>query len=292
MNLTIVVIFFNMRREAKRTLKSLSASYQQGVTTSDYEVIAIDNNSSEPLDPTLVTQFGPNFRYHFHATDSVSPVEAVNLGARMAQGSALAVIVDGARMASPGLVRQSLDALKLRDRIFICARSWHLGPDVQPRTIQDGYNQTVEDSMLAEIDWQTDGYRLFDVATIAPSSHQGFLDGFPSECSWLVIRRDDFYAIGGFDTRFKTPGGGYCNHEFRNRAVGRPGVLSVSLLGEGVFHQVHGGVATNSLPGQRPHARFAQEYIDIIGEAFSPILPTDIIYFGPMSEPARRHLGA
>src|SRR4029453_5975812 len=43
--LSVVVVFYNMRREAARTLHSLSRSYQRDVQDLDYEVLVIDNGS-------------------------------------------------------------------------------------------------------------------------------------------------------------------------------------------------------------------------------------------------------
>lgn len=288
MELSIVVIFFNMRREARRTLFSLSAAYQRGVSAQAYEVIAIDNGSSAPLDPAEVAQFGPNFRYHFAQTDSVSPVGAMNLGAQMARGRSLAIIVDGARMASPGLIAQSLAAQRIAPGAFVAALAWHLGPDIQPITTQDGYDQATEDTMLAKADWRAEGYRLFDVATMAPSSGTSFFEKFPFECSWFCMDRGRFNDIGGFDARFVTPGGGLCNHEFRNRAVSAAGAVPVVLLGEGLFHQVHGGVVTNAAKGKRPTARFAEEFTQLTGAKYAPTEVPHPIYFGTLPVQAKR----
>ena len=63
--LSIIVIFHNMRREARRTLYSLNTMYQTNVKCSDYEVIAIDNGSTKPLRPDEVCSYGSNFRYQF-----------------------------------------------------------------------------------------------------------------------------------------------------------------------------------------------------------------------------------
>jgi glycosyltransferase involved in cell wall biosynthesis len=292
MKLSIVVIFFNMTREAARTLYSLSPAYQRGVAAEDYEVIAIDNGSPQPLDPAVVTSHGPNFRYHYHATDSVSPVEAMNLGAKMARGDALAVIVDGARMASPGLVRLTLDALRLDAKAFVCARAWHLGPEVQNFSMLRGYDQATEDALLAEINWREDGYRLFDVSVIAPSSRGGFLGPFPPECSWLAMSRTFFLDLGGYDIRFQSPGGGLCNHEFRNRVLASPGVRPINLLGEGVFHQVHGGVSTNVAPDNRPNPGFRAEFERLKGEPFKPAPAPGLQYVGTLPTAARSHLAA
>ena len=55
--LSVVVVFFNMRREAQRTLYSLSSDYQRHVEPSDYQVIVIDNSSSYPLSKEIVESF-------------------------------------------------------------------------------------------------------------------------------------------------------------------------------------------------------------------------------------------
>ena len=290
MKLSIVVICHNMRREAARTLYTLSAAYQRGVAAEDYEVIAIDNGSDAPLDPDMVTAMGPNFSYHFHDTDSVSPVEAVNLGSGMARGAALAVIVDGARMVSPGLIAQSLQAMQLHDSSFVCALAWHLGPDIQPRSIQHGYDQAVEDQLLTAVDWRRDGYQLFAISTISPASRYGFLGPLPPECSWFCLPRALFDQLGGFNPAFTSPGGGFCNQDFRNRAVTHPGVVSTVILGEGLFHQVHGGAATNAPPDRRPHRMFGEEYRAITGKPFVSKTPLKTVYVGEMPEAARRYL--
>lgn len=290
MKLSIVVITYNMQREARRTLYSLGPAYQRDVAAGDYEVIVIDNNSSAPLDPAMVAGFGPNFRYHFFETSSVSPVEAVNFGAQDARGQALAVIVDGARMASPGLIAQSLAALRAYPNAFVTALAWHLGPDIQPRSIQHGYDQAEEDRLLTTIDWKHDGYQLFAISTIAPSSKHGFLGDFPFECSWFCLPRAMFFELGGFNAEFQTPGGGFCNHEFRDRAVRHPELIPTVLLGEGVFHQVHGGAATNALPHQRPGKRFHAEYQQITGKPFVQHTPPETAFVGTLPEPARRFI--
>ena len=288
--LSIVVIFHNMRREAKRTLLSLSTVYQQGIDLQEYEVIAIDNGSDRPLDPEMVQSLGPQFRYHFHATDSVSPVDALNLGGRLAQGKFIALIVDGARMASPGLLRATINALRLSETPVICSLSWHLGPDVQNLSMIDGYCQEVEDQLLNDIEWPANGYRLFDISTIAQSSRPGFLGGFPAECSWLCLPLSSFEALDGYDAAFQSPGGGLVNHDFVTRASANNANDFIVLLGEGVFHQIHGGVATNVKPEDHPRRKFREEYRRIRGCSHHRPKIEKVIYVGEMPQAARRFL--
>jgi len=286
--LSIVVIFHNMQREALRTLYTLSARYQQGVDEADYEIIAVDNASSEPLDPDALGKIAGNIQYHFFETASRSPVDAVNFGAAQASGDSIAVIVDGARMVTPNIIRKSIDAMAGHRVPFVCALGWHLGPDVQPKAIANGYNQDQEDALLKQINWRENGYGLFDIASIASSSGGGFLSTMPSECSWFAMPKKAFEALGGFDPQFQTPGGGYVNQDFLKRALDLPNLCPIVLLGEGSFHQMHGGIATNSSLDNRPIEMFKDEYTRIRGEKYSRSQGVVPFYYGDMAPQAVR----
>ena len=47
---SVVVVVYNMAREAPRTLYSLSAAYQRDISAEDYEVIVVDNGSTPAFD--------------------------------------------------------------------------------------------------------------------------------------------------------------------------------------------------------------------------------------------------
>ena len=82
------------------------------------------------------------------------------------------------------------------------------------------------------------------------------------------MRREAWQRLGGYDEQFVSPGGGLVNPDFYKRAcdlLGPP----VFLLGEGTFHQVHGGVATNTPRSQRPVRPFYEEYVAIRGQPFT-----------------------
>src|ERR687888_272545 len=84
--LSVIVIFHNMRREAARTLFALSSRYQRNINTDAYEIIAIDNGSTVPLDTEFVKSLGENFRYTYFNTECSSPCTALNYGAQIAKG--------------------------------------------------------------------------------------------------------------------------------------------------------------------------------------------------------------
>ena len=292
--LSVIGVFYNMKREAARTLWSLHPEYQIGVCADDYEVIAVDNGSSQPLSSDDITQLGDNFRYVFYETDSVSPVAAVNAAMQMANGLNVALIVDGARMATPGLIRKTLDGLEKFENPFVCALSWHLGPDEQNLSMLKGYQQESEDRLLEIIQWPENGYKLFDIAAIAPYSLPGFYSGIPREGSWFAMRKAAFVELGGFDIQFQSAGGGLVNHDFRNRVMKMPNVRSVALLGEGVFHQYHGGISTNVHAETRTLTldSFQQEYKNIRGVEYTCQKSPSVTYVGDIPEQALRFVHA
>ena len=67
---------------------------------------------------------------------------------------------------------------------------------------------------------------------------------------------------------FRSPGGGLANHDYLKRALGLDGAQHVLVLGEGTFHQFHGGVATNVPRAEAPWPEFAREYEEIRGAPY------------------------
>lgn len=245
--LSIVMVVYNMRREAPRTLYSLSCNYQREVDVDDYEVIVIENGSSEALSSSEVCSFGSNFRYHYHSTGSRSPAEALNIGVDMAQGEHVLMLVDGARILSPGVIAdmKRMVAAFSPQPALIATLGWHLGPDVQMKSIHEGYNQQVEDRLLESVEWRDNGYELFTIASFAGSNNRGwFMPIAESPC--LCLPKSEYLRLSGFETRFKSAGGGFISLDFFARALAVEEMAYVILLGEGSFHQVHGGAATNS----------------------------------------------
>ncbi len=65
------------------------------------------------------------------------------------------------------------------------------------------------------------------------------------ESSSLFASREVWAELGGLDERFELPGGGLANHDLYRRACALDGAELIVLLGEGTFHQFHGGAATS-----------------------------------------------
>jgi hypothetical protein len=267
-HLSIVVNFFNNRREARNTLYSLTRGYQRGAESISYEVIALDNGSPQPLSEADVSSFGPEFRYCFIPTESVSPVEAINAACRAASGDRLMVIIDGAHIVTPGLLRLTRDAFEAFPSPFIATVPLQLGPTKQNLAVQQGYNQQVEDQLLLASGWKENGYRLFAAsASFADESGGWYGQLFESSC--FAMRKVDYLRLGGFDERFQSPGGGLANLDLFQRALHERELDYVVLLGEATFHQVHGGVSTSVPMDRHPWDAFHREYQTIRGTRFA-----------------------
>jgi glycosyltransferase involved in cell wall biosynthesis len=287
LKLSIVVCAYNMPRELPRTIRSLSPAMQRDVRSSDYEIIVVDNGSTKPFDEDECRQWGTDLRVLRIAPSSAlpSPVRAINAGIEQARGQLVGVMIDGARLASPGLVKFAIMANTLAERTVILTLGFHLGSEVQMRSVAKGYNQEQEDLLLTQTNWTDDGYRLFNISAFAGSSENGWF-GTISESNAIFLRKELWHELDGFDEQFQAPGGGFVNLDTLVRAVMLPRVSVITLLGEGTFHQVHGGIATNAT--HNVHDAFQAEYMKIRGHRFqAPIYQT--LYVGSVPVKAIRN---
>jgi len=264
MDLTVIINFYNMRREAMRTLATLSDQYQKGCDHINFEVIAIDHGSSEPLDADLVQSFGENFRYQYVRTDGVSPCHVLNAAVEDATSEYVLISIDGARMFSPGVVAECFAAAEHFDHPFVFGLNAHIGPKKQFLLLEEGYTQADEDALLTTINWREDGYRLFDISCLGRL--KAIVDG-PNESNIVFMKRADFQAVGGYNSAFVSPGGGYASIDFFRRSVQTPFIDPVLLIGEATFHQMHGGAVTGAHGEGRKAKMMAmkQEYAEITG---------------------------
>jgi len=286
--LTVIVIVHNMRREAPRTLYTLRADYQAGVATEDYEVLVIDSGSTAPLSAADVEAAGSNFRHEAIAPAHPSPVAALEFGFRQCRTPFVAFSIDGARMLSPGCLSNMLTLLRQNGNNFVYTAGFHLGAQSQQLAATTGYDQKVEDSLLGSINWKSNGYELFNISCLAGSSSQGMLQPI-AESNFFALSTHKHLEIGGFDPRFTSPGGGYVNLDYFERAMSCIDIQPCLLLGEGSFHQYHGGAAANAPPESQRHALFRNEYRAIRGRAFERPTrrPT---YYGQAHEFCQRFL--
>ena len=266
--LSVIVIGYNMARELPRTVRSLSAAHQRDIAEDDYEVIVIDNGSTQAFELEQLQRLGGNIRTHriLHATPS--PVPAINHGLALARGELIGVLIDGARMASPRLLATALDAARLHGRPVIGTLAFHLGPDVQTKSVEQGYCQQVEDQLLESVDWAADPYRLFEISVFAGASRGGWFK-IPAESNALFLTREHWISLGGYEPAFVSPGGGFANGDTWLRACSDTDARIILLLGEATFHQYHGGIATGAAGQSQVFEQFRDEYVRIRQRPFA-----------------------
>jgi hypothetical protein len=283
----VVVVAYDMARELPRTLASLAPGYQRHLDAGSYEVVVVDNGSPRPVDEAMLAAFPGRLRVVRLDDAPSSPAHAANVGIGLAEGAVVGLIVDGARMASPGLLHHVLVAARTRPRPVIATVGFHLGGARHMEARTSGHDQAHEDALLAGIEWPADGYRLFEIATLAGSSGRGWF-GPMGESSALFLPAESWRELGGLDERFALPGGGLVNHDLYRRACALEGAELVVLLGEATFHQYHGGAATSGRFGwDDMHA----DYVALRGEPYRPPA-TPPLYVGHVPPAVLAHLEA
>ena len=241
--LSIVVACYEMAAQIKNTLQSLLPPYQRNISTDEYEIILVDNGSAKMLDEGT-RKISPNLDYIYLSPNesSPSPAPAMNRGVARARSPLLCLMIDGARLLTPGVLSWGMRLLALAPRAMVEVRGWHLGPKWQPESVMEGYDSEQERKLLESVRWLENGYRLWEIAASTPQVSRGYADPAP-ESNCIFLSRDLFFETGGFDERSRTPGGGLVNLDFFSRAVAVADPV-ITLLGEGTFHQMHGGAAT------------------------------------------------
>ncbi len=285
--LTIIVIAYNMAAQLERTLHTLRPKYQRGVRARDYEVIVVENRSSDCLPDKVRDQLAPNARYFLREEELQTPVPAINFAFEQARAPFVGLIVDGARMLSPGVVKTSLDAFAISPNAIVAVPGYHLGQREQHLHTDPQQALDEETALLASVKWRQDGYQLFTVSTFSGANRRGYLQPI-MECNCVFAATGNFKRIGYADPSFTYPGGGSINlHMYRSLGM-LSGTRLFVLPGEGSFHQYHGGVTTSSYEDRQAeierhrvqlHAKWSEGFHslrrepELLGEVSRPALP-------------------
>lgn len=280
--LSVVVNFYNMRREAERTLTSLRLGYQQGAGDLAYEVLCIDNGSEPPLDSDWIASFGPQFRLVRPSRLQSSPCAALNEASLQARGKYLAVMIDGAHLLTPGVFREALSAWRENPAAVVALRHWFVGGDQRWLALA-GYTRKQEDRLFDRIRWPSNGYELFRIGSPIGENPEPWFDGL-SESNCLMLPTSLFDRIGGFDEAFTHAGGGFANLDLWRRASDAAEGPLVALIGEASFHQFHEGTTTNVDDAEKDIRvrAYAHAYRTLRGAAFAGVHRSRLSFRGSM----------
>ena len=75
----------------------------------------------------------------------------------MAHGNALALMIDGAHIVTPGVLRFGLAGLATYRPAIVATQQWYVGPGQQGDAMDNGYDQAYEDRLFDAINWPNDG---------------------------------------------------------------------------------------------------------------------------------------
>lgn len=281
---SFIVIVYDMPLQAEKTLRSLFSDYQLDAREQDYEVIVVENKSVHNMCPEFIASLPKNFSYHLRVETEPTPVHAINHGAQLSRGANICVMIDGARLVTPGVVKNIILGHRLQNSTVVTVPGYHIGKQLQQDAVESGYGVEQDQALIRSIAWPNDGYSLFDIACFSGSCAPGFFRP-NSESNCISIPRDIWAVLGGLDSRFNLRGGGLVNLDLYKRACEFPGIQHVVLIGEGTFHQFHGGVTTGGEARGELRARFIEEmktqYQEIRGEPYqSP--DTNPIFLGEL----------
>lgn len=278
--LSVIVNFYNMQREAERTLTSLSRTYQNDAQDFDYEVLCIDNGSNPPLDPSWIAAFGPQFRLVRPSRQLASPCAAINEAALQAQGDYLAIMIDGAHLLTPGVFQAARQAWAEHADAVVAVRHWFVGGDQRWLAVA-GYSQQMEDRLFERIQWPSNGYELFRISAPIGEGPEPWLEGL-SESNCLMLSTGLYDRIGGMDEAFDHAGGGFANLDLWHRASENAQGPLVSLVGEASFHQFHGGTTTNVEDAEKDIRvrSYANAYRTLRGKEFNGVPPARLQFRG------------
>ena len=193
------------------------------------------------------------------------------------------------------MLRHGVTGLAAYAPAVVATVQWYVGPGQQPDAVAAGYDQTAEDELFETIGWPADGYRLFEIGHFITdgSRDRDWLDGI-LESNCIFTPRERLEQIGGFDEAFSMPGGGYANLDLYERLAVAPDTNVVTILGEGSFHQVHGGTTTNApdpADRQRELTGYARHYEELRGRSIKgPTTP--LHHVGSFSVPVSRRTRA
>jgi hypothetical protein len=153
------------------------------------------------------------------------------------------LLIDGARMLTPRVIKYALQALLIPGAV-VAVPGYYLTQQGK----EEGQATSIlahERALLAEIDWQHNGYELFRHACFSNGNRSGYMEPL-MECNALFCSREMLAGLGGADERFDLRGGGALNLHLYRQLATASGTELIMLAGEGNFHQFHGGTSTTA----------------------------------------------
>lgn len=280
--ITIIALCRRMRREIPRTVASLHPTYQ-GTRGRHYNIALVELVSDNMLQASDLTDAPDNLSHVVEDAGVTLPV-AVNRAVGRATGRYVLICVDGTRLLTNGIVKRCRQAIQLGPRASVAVPSLDLGITSQRRSaaagIEGGANA---DALLEDINFPNAPQRVFSVSSWSKTSPHGWF-GRMSECFALLIPRERFELLGGYDEAVTEPDGGLANADFYARATQDTSRPLIVLLGEATVGQRHSGTRDCLRNDATARMRFEQQ----TGRAFVSASERPVQYLGVLPKPTQK----
>ena len=260
--ISVLLLCYDMRNEVKNTLLSLEAKYQN-FDQDLYEVLVLENPSGNELNKDDIDLLPDNFHY-FLNKENQPLTKAMNFLATKATGGYFLLLVDGARILSKGILRSCNQARQISKKSIVAFHGFHLGQFAQQFSVKQGlYSKEAEEGFLNDINFPNNPDALFNNACFAGSSKSGYLFQM-AESNCLFLPKVLWDCVGGFDERLNALSGGLANLDLYSRVLEQKEYPLFFVLGEGTFHQLHGGDTTSSTGNK--FEEYKQEFTEKTGK--------------------------
>jgi hypothetical protein len=265
-----------MSEEVINTLKTLDCSYQNEPRDS-YEVLVMENPSDNNLKNHDFSIYNAEIKY-FYNNENLPLTSAINNLSEKASGDYLIIIPDGARLLSKRVLHYCKQAINIDKKSIVAFHGFHLGLFPQQFSVEQKlYSKADEVSFLKSIDFPNNPDSLFLNASWAGSSNRGsFFEMAESNC--LMLPKDLWLRVAGFDERLDIPSGGIANLDLYGRVISNFDHKLFFVLGEGCFHQLHGGDTTSS--NEKKFNKYKLDYKEKTGKEWRFVKRDDYEFLG------------
>lgn len=198
MTFSVIVPTYNRQPLLEKCLQSL---FSQSLAASDFEVIVVDDGSTDGTREYLLLLRAANFRYL--TQEHLGPASARNLGAKNALGKYLAFTDDDC-LVPPNWLKTLAEAFEGMDEAGAVG-GYLEAPD-----------EILERNPLAQLE-------SFETHVIYGAGREEYLGGFESPAGGtnnVAYRRPLFEKLGGFDVNFPVPAGEDADLKLRTIAAG------------------------------------------------------------------------
>ena len=151
-------------------------------------------------------------------------------------------MIDGAHVLTPGVLQFGLAGLRTYAPAIVATQQWYVGPGQQGDAMDDGYDQAYEDRLFDASTGRTPATGSSRSATSSAIATGSTACGRATACS----SRARCSSRSAASTRASRCRAAATRTSSSTSASARhPTSPSCTIIGEGSFHQVHGGVTTN-----------------------------------------------